>query len=37
LTCGKDNSIAKKLNESKGFSATGAEGEDEIEPAMTLE
>ena len=31
LTCGKKNSLAKKLYERKGFSATGNEDEDEIE------
>ena len=35
LTCNKNNPIAKRLYESKGFSATGAEDEDEIELAMT--
>lgn len=37
LTCNKDNPAARKLYESKGFSATGVEDEDEIELAMTLE
>ena len=36
LTCGKNNSAARKLYERKGFFATGAEAEDEIELAMTL-
>ena len=36
LTCSKDNPVAKKLYESKGFSATGVEDEDEIELALTL-
>lgn len=36
LTCNKNNPIARKLYESRGFSATGAEDEDEIEMAMTL-
>ena len=36
LTCNKDNPIAKKLDESKGFFATGAEDEDELELAMML-
>ena len=36
LTCNKGNSIARKLYENKGFSATGAEDEDEIELAMTV-
>ena len=37
LTCNKQNPIAKKLYESKGFRATGMEDEDEIELAMTDE
>ena len=36
LTCSKNNPIARKLYESKGFFATGAEDEDEIELAMTV-
>lgn len=36
LTCNKNNPIARKLYERKGFSATGVEDEDEIELAMTL-
>jgi len=36
LTCNKNNPIARKLYESKGFSATGAEDEDEIELALTV-
>ena len=36
LTCNKDNPIAQKLYESKGFSATGAEYEDEIEMVLML-
>ena len=36
LTCNKGNSIARKLYENKGFSATGNEDEDEIEFAMTV-
>ena len=36
LTCGKTNTIARKMYESKGFSATGYEDEDEIELAMTV-
>ena len=36
LTCGKDNPAARKLYESKGFSATGTEDGDEIELAVTL-
>ena len=31
LTCNKNNPIARKLYESKGFSVTGVEDEDEIE------
>ena len=37
LTCNKHNSIARKLYESKGFSATGIEDEDEIELIMTVQ
>ena len=37
LTCNRNNTVARKLYESKGFSATGAEDEDEIELAMTVE
>ena len=37
LTCNKDNSAARKLYESKGFSATGAEDEDEVELALMIE
>ena len=37
LTCNKDNSIARKLYESKGFTVTGAEDEDEIELVLMLE
>ena len=36
LTCNKQNPAARKLYEKKGFSATGAEDEDEIELAMTV-
>ncbi len=36
LTCGKENPIARKLYESRGFSATENGDEDEIELAMTL-
>jgi diamine N-acetyltransferase len=35
LTCNKENPIARKLYESKGFSPTGNEDGDEIELAMT--
>ncbi len=37
LTCNKDNPTARKLYESRGFSATGVEDEDEIEFALMLE
>ncbi|MBQ1368936.1 MAG: GNAT family N-acetyltransferase [Firmicutes bacterium] len=37
LTCNKENPIARKLYESKGFSPTGYEDEDEIELAMTVD
>lgn len=37
LTCNKNNPIARKLYESKGFAATGVEDEDEIELVLTLE
>ena len=36
LTCSKVNPTARRLYESKGFSATGYEDEDEIELAMTV-
>ena len=36
LTCNKINEIARKLYESRGFSATGNEDEDEIELAMMV-
>lgn len=36
LTCNKDNPVAQKLYESRGFSATGSEDDDEIEMAVTL-
>jgi diamine N-acetyltransferase len=36
LTCNKNNPIARKLYESKGFSATGVEDEDEIEMVIML-
>ena len=36
LTCNKNNTIARKLYESKGFSTTGIEDEDEIELAMDM-
>ena len=37
LTCNKDNLAARKLYESKGFSATGIEDEDEIELVLMVE
>ena len=36
LTCSKNNLIARRLYESKGFSATGVEDEDETELVMTI-
>lgn len=36
LTCNKGNSIARKLYEKKGFSATGNEYEDEIELVLSV-
>ncbi|MBR6113639.1 MAG: GNAT family N-acetyltransferase [Oscillospiraceae bacterium] len=36
LTCNKNNPIARRLYESRGFSATGAEDEDEIELVLTI-
>ena len=36
LTCSRENPLARKLYESKGFSATGNGDEDEIELAVTL-
>ncbi len=36
LTCGRDNPAARRLYERKGFRATGAGDENEIELAMTL-
>ena len=36
LTCNRDNPVARKLYERRGFAATGVEDEDEIELAMTL-
>ena len=36
LTCNKDNSIARKMYERRGFAATGAEDEDEIELVLML-
>lgn len=37
LTCNKDNAVALKLYENKGFTATGNEDEDEIELVMTVQ
>lgn len=36
LTCGRDNSAARRLYERKGFRATGVKDEDEEELAMTI-
>ncbi len=36
LTCNKNNPVARKMYESKGFAATGVEDEDEIEMALTV-
>ena len=36
LTCNRENPVARRLYESRGFCATGAGDEDEIELAMTL-
>ncbi|MBE6827025.1 MAG: GNAT family N-acetyltransferase [Ruminococcaceae bacterium] len=37
LTCNKDNSVARKLYESRGFTPTGVEDEDEVELVLMLE
>ncbi len=37
LTCNKENPVARKLYESRGFTATGVEDEDEIELVLTIE
>ncbi len=37
LTCNKSNSIARRLYESRGFSATGVEDETELELVLTIE
>ncbi len=37
LTCNRENPIARKLYESRGFAATGVEDEDEIEMALMME
>ena len=36
LTCNRDNPLARKLYESRGFAATGVEDEVEVELALTL-
>ena len=36
LTCNKDNPVARKLYEKKGFSASAVEDEDEIELALEV-
>ncbi len=36
LTCNKNNPVARKMYEDKGFVATGNEDEDEIELAMSV-
>ena len=37
LTCNKENPVARKLYESRGFTPTGVEDENEIELALTME
>ena len=37
LTCNKNNPIARKLYESKGFTATGIEDYDEVELVLSVE
>ncbi len=37
MTCNRNNHTARKLYESRGFSATGVEDEDEIELVLMLE
>ncbi|MBO4331493.1 MAG: GNAT family N-acetyltransferase [Oscillospiraceae bacterium] len=37
LTCNKENTAARKLYESRGFTATGVDYDDEAELALTLE
>lgn len=37
LTCGKNNFVARKLYEKKGFRATSVEDEDEIELVLTTD
>ncbi len=36
LTCKRENAVARKLYESRGFTPTGVEDEDEIEMVLTL-
>lgn len=36
LTCNKNNPIARRLYESRGFSVTGVEDDDEIELVLTV-
>ena len=36
LTCNRDNPLARKLYEGRGFACTGVEDEDEVELALTL-
>ena len=36
LTCNKENPLARKMYEKRGFYATGSEDEDEIELSLTL-
>ena len=36
LTCNKDNPVARKLYENKGFRANDVEDEDEIELVLTI-
>ena len=36
LTCNKENPVARKLYENKGFQATDVEDEDEIELVLTI-
>ena len=37
LTCNKENAVARRLYESRGFTATGNEDEDEIELVLTVQ
>lgn len=36
LTCNRENPVARRLYERKGFAATGVEDEDEVELALTI-